>query len=236
MRTKIHAVYGGEYIPIHANSEGRLMVDSNATISTEGLATEATLGAVNTKIVSCDTTALATEASVNNMGAKFTHGAEATLDTAQQVGLYAYNSTQSKFLPVAVNGSNNLQVVVEETRTINRGEYNNLANDITLVDGATAVIDCSQISVGSLFYEDSNGSSSISPNSGNVDIQVSLSGTVDEWLDLQDIYPFDKASDPTKRASVQTNMSFHGFRRLRIVNNTGADLTHVKATICGVSV
>lgn len=120
--------------------------------------------------------------------------------------------------------SGTLNVAKSSTTNINPSP--NLASNVSLAaSGDTTVVDCSNITVGNLFYEDSSTSSYDS-----LDIMVSPDGT--NYYYYSSLFPYTNGSGLVRRASY-FELHLEGITHIKLTNTSTLAYANVTSTLVG---
>ena len=176
---------------------------------TSALATEATVSALNTKVVACDTSALATEATVSALNTKVVAcNTGAVTVSAMPVVQGSFSGTPTD---IQVDSHGCVSVKVKELENSNSTPWN---NDSIIASAVSSVVDVSNMTHTNIIIEDSDYTST-----DTYTVEVSTDGS--KYYYFTTLYPWDVDASTTRRTD-RALLELHGVTSLRVVNNGGA--------------
>jgi len=201
-----------------------LPLPSGSSTSANQATANSSLGSIDGKIVSCDTSSMSGTVAVSAVSGNVavTAAALPLPSGASSAANQATGNGSLASIATAVGGT----LFVKQNEVLNEGSYANAANNVSIASaGYSSVISIANINVCSVFYEDSSTSSFDS-----LKIEVSPDGT--NWFDYGiELYP---SQEGAVRKAVQTNLHVEGLTHMRLKNNSASDTyANVYGTIVG---
>lgn len=212
----------GHYRKVLCNATGELKVETTSTLPTgastlveqQSQTTELALiktsnASIDSKIVACDTSALATEATVSALNTKVVACNTGAVTVSSMPVVQGSNGGTPTDIQVDSHGC--VSVKVKELENSNSTPWNNAS---IVASEVSSVVDVSNMTHSNIIIEDSDYTST-----DTYTVEVSIDGT--KYYYLTTLYPWDVDATTTRRTD-RALVELHGLTNLRVTNNGGA--------------